>query len=435
MILSEKKINTHLKDLLTGSALAFFVKSISAAGAFLLNIVVARSLSVDQAGYFFLAQAIIIFLAATARQGLDNALVRFIASYSVNIEVGLVAGIYKYALMRTIPMLLIFSSLLWVCSDFISNWVFNKPLLSGVLAIGALVVLPISVTQLHGFCLQGKKRVTLALFFQSALLSLLSLIIIWVSGATDAREAMTGYLFASVICFFVSSFVWSKEKKSARAFFSNHEKNMVVTTIKPLFIILLMSQAFLWTGRLMLGIWNSAADVALFSIAQQAAMLPSFILVAVNSIAAPKFSEAYKKENFHDIRRIAFYSSRIMILIAFPVTSFMLFFSGWFMGLFGSDYIYGANILRILVIGQLISVIIGPVSFLLQMTGNEKALRNNYLISFSFMMAGFIFLIPLYGVYGAAFVISASITIQSFLCVYQVKRTLGFNILNVLRKQ
>ena len=123
MILSEKKINTHLKDLLTGSALAFFVKSISAAGAFLLNIVVARSLSVDQAGYFFLAQAIIIFLAATARQGLDNALVRFIASYSVNNEVGLVAGIYKYALMRTIHMLLIFSSLLMIHRCCV--WIFN----------------------------------------------------------------------------------------------------------------------------------------------------------------------------------------------------------------------------------------------------------------------------------------------------------------------
>lgn len=429
-----KSVNPHLNELLAGSALAFVVKIFSAMGTFILNIVIARSLSIEQAGYFFLAQAIIIFSAVIARQGFDNALVRFIASYRVNDEDDHIAGIYRYSLIRIIPILLIFSSLLCVGSNLISSWVFNKPLLSGVLIIGALAVLPISITQLHGFCLQGEKRVTLAMLFNSTLLSLTTLIIIWISEPLTARQAMIGYLFSAVICFFISSIVWNKVRKNKNSFFSNYEKKSVAAAIKPLFFILLFSQAFIWVGRLMLGVWGSTTDVALFSLAQQTATLPIFILVAVNSIAAPKFAEAYKQERFDDLNKIAIYSSRIMVMIATPVILFMMFFSEWLMGLFGDDYIYGANVLRILAVGQFINVITGPVSYLLQMTGNERALMNNYLISFLFMMVGFVFFIPYYGIYGAAFVTAISIVIQGLLCVYQIRERLGFNILNLFRQ-
>ena len=95
-----KSVNPHLNELLAGSALAFVVKIFSAMGTFILNILIARSLSIEQAGYFFLTQAIIIFSAVIARQGFDNALVRFIASYRVNDEDDHIAGIYRYSLIR-----------------------------------------------------------------------------------------------------------------------------------------------------------------------------------------------------------------------------------------------------------------------------------------------------------------------------------------------
>jgi O-antigen/teichoic acid export membrane protein len=48
--------------LFVGAVSALVVKLIGAGGAFLLNIVVARELGAEQAGYFFLAQAVCVFL-------------------------------------------------------------------------------------------------------------------------------------------------------------------------------------------------------------------------------------------------------------------------------------------------------------------------------------------------------------------------------------
>ena len=59
-------------ELLIGAFSAFLLKVLSAVSTFALNIVVARYLGVEQAGYFFLAQAFLVVLACvcTSRVGL-----------------------------------------------------------------------------------------------------------------------------------------------------------------------------------------------------------------------------------------------------------------------------------------------------------------------------------------------------------------------------
>ena len=433
MILDDFKANfdAKLRGLLAGSMRAFAVKLLSAVSAFLLSVVLARFLGSDQAGYFFLAQAIIIILAIVGRQGFDNALVRFIAGYTVNSEVGLISGVYKYSLIRILPLLVILSLLLWLGSDFISENVFEKPLLSSVLAIGALAILPMSIAQLHGFCFQGKKETMLATLFQSGLLSVLALMIIWGIEPTNANQAMAGYCCSAMIVLAISSVMWNRQNVHKGSPLPDREKITVKESIKPLFTIVVLSQVSQWSGQLMLGVWSSTGDVALFSVAQRTAMLASFILIAVNTIAAPRFAEACKRGDFKEIREISISSGRIMTIVALPFIIFMLIFSEWLMGLFGPSYVWGANILRILAIGQFINVMTGSVGYLLQMTGHEKILKRIFLISTSIMVLGCSIAIPLYGAYGAALIAVLSMTSQNLLCVYQVKKKLGFNTLDL----
>lgn len=195
----------------------------------------------------------------------------------------------------------------------------------------------------------------------------------------------------------------------------------------------MLAQVTQWVGQLMLGALGSAEDVALFATAQRTALLTSFILIAVNSIAAPKFAESYRQEDMKQVRSVALMSGKLMTLFALPVVSFMFIFAPWLMGLFGSEFTQGSNILRILALGQFVNVITGSVGYLLQMTGHERILRTNVVISSVFMIVGSALFIPLYGVTGAACVTAFSIAIQNLLCVYHVNKKLGFNTLNILR--
>ena len=103
------------------------------------------------------------------------------------------------------------------------------------------------------------------------------------------------------------------------------------------------------------------------------------------------------------------------------------------MGLFGEQYKQGANLLRILVIGQFINVITGSVGFLLNMTGFEKDMRNIVFLSGAIALLLNFILIPIYGVTGAAIATSIAIALQSLFAVYMVRRRLGFNTLNLIQ--
>lgn len=213
------------------------------------------------------------------------------------------------------------------------------------------------------------------------------------------------------------------------------ESNSINRASRPLFIVLLCSLITSWLGQLMLGVWNSSVDVALYSAAQRTAMLTSFILIAVNAIAAPKFAEAHKLNDFKEIRAISKSTSLIMSIVVMPVFIFMMVFSEQLMMLFGDEFIDGANILRILAVGQFVNVMTGSVGYLLQMTGNEKIMRNIVIISSIIMLVGSVVLIPIYGVIGAAIITAVSLSTQNLLCVYQVYKVLGFNTLIFWRKQ
>lgn len=427
------KLNKKIKDpsLLFGAASAFGVKILAAGSAFLLNIVIARHLGAEQAGYFFLAQAICVFLASLTRQGFDNALVRFIAGFKVSGDQASISGMFKYALLRVFVVSLSAALSLYWAAPWLSNSVFNKPFLEQTLRVAAFLIVPLALSQFLGFCFQGLKKVVPSLLYQSALLAVLSVTGLWVFVPDTAVASMNIYAICAFIVVMVGFVQWTRSIPLSDAKLKIADKHALNHAIKPLFLILLMSQATQWAGQLMLGAWSTAQEVALFATAQRTAMLTSFILIAVNAIAAPKFAEAFKKNRYDEIEQVALSSSRIMTAAAVPILIFMIVFAPWLMSLFGTDFVDGALILRILAIGQFVNVVTGSVGYLLQMTANERVLRNNMAISSLILVIGSVFTIPLFGVIGAAVVTSFAIATQNLLCVYQVKKKLGFNTLNI----
>lgn len=430
-----RKLNTLARnELALKAAVALTVKVVGAAGAFLLNVVIAQFLGAEQAGYFFLAQAILVILSVFIRQGLDNALVRYIAGYRVENDQVSVAGIYHLALSRVLPFGISSAIMLWFCSDWIAVNVFAKPPLGSVLAWSSLAIVLIALSQLHGFCFQGQKRIAHAMSFESAALASLAILIIWIMKPVDAEAAMQWYLSASIVVCGASFWLWNRARKPMFSRLEKSEKRRVLDTAKPLFAIVIMAQVTQWAGQLTLGAWSTAEDVALFSVAQRTAMLTAFILIAVNAIAAPKFAEAYKQGDLNQVSSVAKMSGRLMTICALPIVGFIMLFAPWLMSLFGEEFIQGANVLRILALGQFVNVITGSVGYLLQMTGYEKTLRNNVIISSLITIVGSVVFIPVFGLVAAAWVTTLAISTQNLLCVYQVKKHLGFNTLNIFSR-
>ena len=148
---------------------------------------------------------------------------------------------------------------------------------------------------------------------------------------------------------------------------------------------MLFSGSFLmlmsWTDIIMLGIYETEESVAIYSVALRIAGLTSLTLVAVNTIAAPKFIEFYFQKNILGLEKIVKQSSKLIFLTSFPLLIVYFLFPKFIMGLFGSEFILGSSVLIIISIGQFINAASGSVGSIMQMTDNQKKFQNIIIIS------------------------------------------------------
>jgi O-antigen/teichoic acid export membrane protein len=187
-----------------------------------------------------------------------------------------------------------------------------------------------------------------------------------------------------------------------------------------------MSLAVQWSGILISGAVLRAEDVALLSAAQRTAMLASFVLMVVNMVVAPRYARMWKEKDLKRIKRLAKWSTRSMTLMVLPVVTILIVYSSEILSMFGQDFAGGANLLIIMVLGQLVNVGTGSVGYLLNMTGNEAIYRALTIISGVFGMLLAYFLISTLGVLGGALAFTLSGIFQNILGVIAVRKKLGF---------
>ena len=109
------------------------------------------------------------------------------------------------------------------------------------------------------------------------------------------------------------------------------------------------------------------------------------------------------------------------------VDKYPFFYLGLEQTFFGNDYLQGAVILKILIIGQFITVLCGSVEEILNMTGHENDMKNIRIFSLSIACLLGSILINIYGALGAAISTSIALSIQNLLASYFVKKRLGWN--------
>ncbi|MBW3138226.1 oligosaccharide flippase family protein [Ferrimonas balearica] len=426
-----RKWDANLLELIKGSGLAFAVKLLAAGGAFLLNLVVARQLGAEGAGYFFLALSLVTLLAVLSMQGFNNVLVRFLSAYKAEGNQARMAQVYALAIKRIVPMALVVSLALFLLSDWVSQVIFNKPALRPVLAIMAMAILPIALAQTHGYVFQGAKRIVASMLSLSAALPLLLVPAVLILRVETAELAAWCYLLAVTAVSIGALLYWRSYADPAWSAPEAYVISEATGPLKSMFLIILMGQLTMWAGQLILGAFASAEDVALFASAQRTALLTSFVLIAVNAIAAPKFAEFYRKNDLAGLRSTAIFSGRLMSLIAVPTLLVMLIGAPWLMSLFGDEFTKAALLLQVLAIGQFINVISGSVGYLLQMTGHERALRNNMVVSTLIVVVLGPLSVHLYGAAGMAVITAVAVSTQNILSVYQVNKELGFNTMKI----
>ncbi|MGR3318947.1 MAG: flippase [Candidatus Anammoxibacter sp.] len=426
------KFDNHMKEVVRGTSITFLLKVASAGLGFSFNVLLARTVGADGAGIYYMALTITTIAYTIGLFGLKSTFVRFIASNASVEDWVVVKGVYQKGVLLALAISAVSSLVMFSAAPWLSETVFSKPELTKPMRLMALAVIPTTMLILHAEALKGLKRIR-----DYNLVNGVGVPVVLIIGLylfvpkLGVTGAILAYTIAAILVAFGGFLLWRSATSHMRNIVGRFEMQKLLHSCLPLFWISFMRLVRERAAIIMLGIWCTNEDVGVFGVSFRTVMLTSFILVAVNSIVAPKFAELYKQNNLKALSSTAKNSAKMIMLMSSPIFLMVFLFPEWVLGFFGSKFVDGTTVLRILAGGQFVSVMVGPVGSLLIMSGHERLQRNNVICFAVVNILLNIFLIPRYGIVGAAFSNASTLALLNITAAILVYKKLSINMLPI----
>ena len=171
---------------------------------------------------------------------------------------------------------------------------------------------------------------------------------------------------------------------------------------------------------LILGALVGTSEAGIYAVASRIANLASFGLLATNMIMAPIISHLYSKNKLAELQRVLTLAAAPVSAITILITLGIVIFGNTVLQIFGQDFTLGYSALAILVVGQTITGLVGPIGFLMTMTGHQNIAA--WITGLCAILNGILnfLLIPVYGMEGAAIATTVTIIIRNFVMVWYV---------------
>lgn len=430
-------LDDHFRDILSGAAITFGLKIMGMGLMFAFNVLVARLLGVANTGLFFLALTLLQMAATVALWGLDNATLRFISGFAAKERWADVRAVFLRAVSGALFSSLLLATAIFFAAPYLASTVFDEPALLMPLRIVALGVPVLALLPIFAESLKGLKKIFASQMLQGVVLpffALLWLLLLATSTGADwgASGAIMAYGLAALMALLLGWGLWhwqlSRQDKNGRDKTGSGHFSMrqLLRSAGPLGGISILHLLMQWVPLLALGAFGSSTEVGLFGVAVRTATLTSLLLVAVNSIAAPKFAALWAKGDHEALQRLAVKSTALITLLAAPLLLCFVVFPSFILGLFGADFKEGAIALSILAAGQFVNAATGSVGFLLMMTGHERQLWKSVALAavLSLLMSGLI--LSGASLVMAALAVAVPLAMQNILSSFYVMRYLHF---------
>jgi O-antigen/teichoic acid export membrane protein len=358
---------------LRGAALVVVIRVLASAVGFASVILLARWMGPSQYGRYSFAIASMVLLAYPATLGLPGAAVRFVAQYAAVNDWQHVVGFMK------VSSWLAFSCGVLIATVAIGVVVVFKSYLDPAYVAPSIVAFAgvpvVALTIVRSETIRGLGWLTLAWgplqLGQPLFLLIMTALILF--SATQLTATMA--VGASIVAYAASliaqwGFLHSRLGPRIR-----------VGTRRQLGQWLRVGVSFLWisvanvillqAGVIVVGLFLTPQDVAIYSAAVATSGLVALPLFAAVALGAPKFAALHAQHRqielqalFTNIVQLTFWPSLAIAIIFIALGSMVL-------RLFGPGFEQGYPVLLILTLGQLLSSFVGPVANLLNMTGHH----------------------------------------------------------------
>jgi len=430
-LISDKKFS----EILIGSGWAASAHIIGMGLSMISSIIIVRVYGAELMGVVAVINSFLMLVTIFTVLGTSTSILRLIPEYLTKYSVSSAFKIYRKTQYFVAGVSIIASCVLFFSSFLIADKVFSKPHLSYFFALAALFVIFKSLMILNTQAVRGLRLIRTFAFMQLLPhLSMLSILI----GTTFLFFNKYNPVYALFASFLVTALVGVlimdrefKNRMSHNDDIHGMSIKNIISISAPMFMTATTTFIIGQTGVIMLGMFRTEAEVGYYAIAVKLATLVSFLLSALNSMAAPKFSELYHSGKIDELFHVAKKTTKLIFWTTTPILVIITALGKpilWL--LFGQEFTQAYLALVILAIGQFIHSVSGSTGNFMNMTGNQIILSKIRITSALINVFLGLILIPRLGIYGAAIAGMFGISFWNIYVLFEIKskfgRTIGY---------
>jgi len=413
-------------DLIKGSALALVLRISSALISFVIAASITKNLGTEESGLYFYITSLILLFVSVCGLGLNNSLLKYVSIFYTQKKIDMLNGVVNKSIMWST---LLSFSLVTIASTYLTLYPDTSNQDKLYYYFFLFTIPSLTIISLLSHAIQAKGEVALSMAIAGIIQPIIFLLINLYYIPKDINMLSISYLISVTFTLVICIAYWMRQKDFEFSF--KFDSKILFASCSSLLIFQIFQQFNTVIGQLFLGFWGSNTDIALFAVSIKIATLTGFIMFAVNRVVAPKFASLYAENDLEGLRRKVIQSKQIMLLATVPLILILLTFPEYVLSFFGDEYIKSAQILRALALIQFFAVWAGSVSYLLIMTGQEKAHRNNVIISSVLASVLGCFLVPYSPLWGAVTVSGTCVILTCYLSSRIVKKKLGINMFSL----
>lgn len=398
----------------------FVIANLINKGAALLFVLVATHLlGVDTFGLLALGLSVIALIQNVALFGLPLAAQRFLSGEGENDA----QDIYGIIVIIGGCVSLFVSALCFFYANWIAASIFAEPALASVLKVLSFSLLFGLPYMLARSVIQAQERVKWIVttdFIQKIGQIVIAVVLFLMLSSVEG--VALGYVASYTAAFILALwYVWQLPIKPQFSRLSPALRKVMRYAAPTTFVsfsYLLAQQA----DKLMLGILSDATAVGFYTVAVSAGMIISVMHSSLVSVFMPIASQAYRDNDTESLRLSYTFVSKWLGAFGGVVVLLFMGFGTWLLSIFGPEYANAATYQVLMLISSLhfLGTWTGPTGALLLMANRQGSEVFNTMLFILTNIALNYFLIPIYGIAGAALATFISALLRKIIQVIEV---------------
>ncbi|HLC60539.1 MAG TPA: flippase [Candidatus Nanoarchaeia archaeon] len=421
-------MTNYTKFAVRGTITVLVISLFAAFLGYLVRLVMARNLSVEDFGLFNSVFSFLGLLGVFKSLGFDKALIKFIPEFLHENKKDFIKSsiFYVCIIMLVINIIIILG--VYLFSSYLSMNFFQSPKAGIVLKLLAIAFFVDSFVMVVKFAFQGFKKM---IYFSVIDIVRMILILIIIFIGIKMNYGLLGPVIAYTITPFILLLVFGWILlKNVFPDFSTSKFSFDMGLIKKIskysiFVTETSAAGMIlyYTDIVALTYFSDLKSVGLYSVALPTTKVLLYFPRAISGVLLPLTSELWVKKK-NDLLKIGIESLyKYSIILIIPAVFIMFSFSDLLITvLYGKGYIMASNSMKVLSIGMIFAVLYGiNISFFAGI-GKPRITAIVVYAAAAFNFVGNIILIPIFGIIGAAITTTISYFIMMAVGLFYIKK-------------